>query len=48
MVLIASRYIYHAYQVCDRFVVISHGAVLRAVRKEDTSLEELTAMIMTH
>jgi simple sugar transport system ATP-binding protein len=40
--------LYHAYQVCDRFVVISHGAVLRAVRKEDTSLEELTAMIMTH
>jgi simple sugar transport system ATP-binding protein len=40
--------LYHAYKVCDRFVVVSHGTVLRSVRKEDTSLDELTNLIMTH
>ncbi len=40
--------LYHAYQVCDRFVVISHGTVLKTVKKQDTSLDELTSMIMAH
>jgi simple sugar transport system ATP-binding protein len=40
--------LYHAYQVCDRFVVVSHGTVVKSVRKEETSLDELTALIMTH
>ena len=40
--------LYHAYQVCDRFVVVSHGTVVKSVRKEETSLDELTSLIMTH
>jgi len=40
--------LYHAYQVCDRFVVVSHGTVVKSVPKEETSLDELTALIMTH
>ena len=40
--------LYHAYQVCHRFVVVSHGTVVKSVRKEETSLDELTALIMTH
>jgi simple sugar transport system ATP-binding protein len=40
--------LYHAFQVCDRFVVVSHGTVVRSVRKEETSLDALTQLIMTH
>ena len=41
-----SDHCYQAFQVCDRFVVMAHGAVGKDVRKEDTTLEELTIMIM--
>jgi simple sugar transport system ATP-binding protein len=40
--------LYHAFQVCDRFVVVSHGTVAKTVRKSETSLDELTKLIMTH
>jgi len=40
--------LYHAYNVCDRFVVVSHGRVVRSVMKAETSLDELTQLIMTH
>ena len=40
--------LYHAFQVCDRFVVFSHGAVVKSSTKENTSLEELTELIMTN
>jgi simple sugar transport system ATP-binding protein len=40
--------LYHAYQVCDRFVVVSHGTVVKSVRKEETTLDEITSLIMTH
>jgi simple sugar transport system ATP-binding protein len=40
--------LYHAFKVCDRFVVVSHGTVVKTVKKADTSLEELTELIMTH
>jgi simple sugar transport system ATP-binding protein len=38
--------LYHAFQVCDRFVVMAHGTVAKNVRKSETTLEELTNMIM--
>ncbi len=40
--------LYHAFQVCDRFVVVSHGTVVKTVTKGETSLDELTNLIMTH
>lgn len=40
--------LYHAFQVCDRFVVISHGTVVKTVTKGETSLDELTSLIMTN
>lgn len=39
--------LYHAFKVCDRFVVVSHGTVVKSVRREETSLDELTNLIMT-
>lgn len=40
--------IYHAFQVCDRFVVMAHGRAVMSVAKADTSLNELTDLIMRH
>jgi len=40
--------LYHAFKVCDRFVVMAHGRTVRSVLKEETSLNELTDLIMTH
>ena len=40
--------LYHAFQVCDRFVVFSHGAVVKSSTKDNTSLDELTELIMTN
>ena len=40
--------IYHAFRVCDRFVVMAHGRVVRSVTKAETSLNELTDLIMSH
>ena len=39
--------LYHAFNSSDRFVVLSHGMVVKTVKKEDTSLNELTDLIMT-
>ena len=38
--------LYHAYQVCDRFVVMSHGRKVYDVAKRDTSIEELTRHVV--
>jgi simple sugar transport system ATP-binding protein len=38
--------LYHAYRVCDRFVVLSHGQKVKDVAKNDTSIEELTEVIV--
>ncbi|WP_380054076.1 ATP-binding cassette domain-containing protein [Falsihalocynthiibacter sp. SS001] len=38
--------IYHAYSICDRFVVMSHGRKVHDIRKEDTSVEGLTQMVI--
>jgi len=34
--------LYHAHQLCDRFVLISRGRVTYEAHREETSLEELT------
>ena len=44
--VLVTHNLYHAYQVCDRFVVMSHGAKVLDVPKEDTSLEALTEAVI--
>lgn len=40
--VLVTHNIYHAFQVCDRFVVMSHGRKVFEARKADTSIEEVT------
>jgi simple sugar transport system ATP-binding protein len=40
--------LYHAFQVCDRFVVMAHGRKIADVTKADTTIEELTKLIVAH
>lgn len=40
--VLVTHNIYHAFQVCDRFVVMSHGTKVFEARKADTSIEEVT------
>jgi simple sugar transport system ATP-binding protein len=40
--VLVTHNLYHAFMVCDRFVVMSHGAKVFEARKEDTSIEEVT------
>jgi simple sugar transport system ATP-binding protein len=46
--VLVTHNLYQAFKVCDRFVVVSHGTVVKSVRKADTSLDELTELVMTH
>lgn len=38
--------LYHAYESCDRFTVLSRGRVISTVAKADTSLRQLNDMIV--
>lgn len=38
--------IYHAYEICDRFVVMSHGTKVHDIAKGDTSVDDLTQMVI--
>lgn len=40
--VLVTHNIYHAFQVCDRFVVMSHGAKVFEAKKADTTIEEVT------
>ncbi|GGW38687.1 ABC transporter ATP-binding protein [Gemmobacter lanyuensis] len=40
--VLVTHNLYHAFQVCDRFVVMSHGTKVFEARKEDTTIEEVT------
>ncbi len=40
--VLVTHNLYHAYMVCDRFVVMSHGTKVFEAAKRDTSIEELT------
>ena len=40
--VLVTHNLYHAFMVCDRFVVMSHGAKVFEAAKQDTSIEELT------
>jgi simple sugar transport system ATP-binding protein len=40
--------LYHAFQVCDRFVVMAQGHVVLNVPKHETGIEELTKVVVSH
>ncbi|WP_421724798.1 ATP-binding cassette domain-containing protein [Bauldia sp.] len=40
--------LYHAFRVCDRFAIMSYGRNVKSVPKSETSLNELTDIIMSH
>ncbi len=44
--VLVTHNLYHAFQVCDRFVVMSHGRVVLNVPKDKTTLEELTQHVI--
>ena len=44
--VLLTRDLYHAHQVCDRFVVMSHGQIVYDAAKADTSMEELTRHVV--
>jgi simple sugar transport system ATP-binding protein len=44
--ILVTHNLHHAFQVCDRHIVMNHGEVILDVRKEETSVEELTAAVV--
>jgi simple sugar transport system ATP-binding protein len=40
--------LYHAYESCDRFTILSRGRVISTVAKAETSLRELNDMIVKY
>jgi len=46
--VLVSHNLYHAYQVADRFVVLCHGKKVKDVPKDQTSINELTDLIVNH
>jgi simple sugar transport system ATP-binding protein len=40
--------LYHAFRVCDRFAIMAHGQNVKSALKAETSLNELTDIIMSH
>ena len=40
--------LYQAYQVCHRFVVMAHGRVVKVARRDETNIEELTDLLVSH
>lgn len=47
-VVIVTHNLFHAYQVADRFVILSHGRKIADTQRNDTSAEELTRIIVAH
>ena len=44
--MLVTHNLHHAFRVCDRHIVLNHGEKILDVRREDTSLEELTAAVV--
>lgn len=44
--VLVTHNLHHAFQVCDRHIVMNHGKKILDVRREDTSVEELTAAVV--
>ncbi|WP_405733734.1 ATP-binding cassette domain-containing protein [Streptomyces sp. NBC_01537] len=44
--VLVTHNLHHAYQICDRHIVMNHGRKILDVRRKDTSVEELTAAVV--
>jgi len=44
--VLVTHNIYHAYQICDRFVVMSRGTKILDVPKAETSIADLTRVVV--
>jgi simple sugar transport system ATP-binding protein len=44
--VLVTHNLYHAYQVCQRFVVVSHGLVTLDVARDDIGLDDLTKLVI--
>lgn len=44
--VLVTHNLYHAYLVCDRFVIMSHGTKVFDVARADTTIEELTQHVV--
>ncbi len=44
--VLVTHNLHHAFEVCDRHIVMNHGEKILDVRREDTSVEELTAAVV--
>lgn len=44
--VLVTHNIYHGYQVADRFVVLSHGRVIKDCMRGETDIKELTEIIV--
>ncbi len=44
--VLVTHNLYHAYQVCDRFVIMSHGTKVFDVAKADTTIGQLTEYVV--
>jgi simple sugar transport system ATP-binding protein len=44
--VLVTHNLYHAFQVCDRFVVMSHGQKVLDLNKPDTTIDELTQHVI--
>jgi simple sugar transport system ATP-binding protein len=44
--VLVTHNLYHAYQVCDRFVLLSHGQKVQDISKSETTIEKLTQYVI--
>jgi simple sugar transport system ATP-binding protein len=45
--ILVTHNLHHAFKVCDRHIVMNHGEVILDVRREDTTVDELTAAVVS-
>lgn len=46
--VLVTHNMYHGYNTCDRFVVLSHGRVVLTATKAETSIQQLTDIIVAN
>lgn len=46
--VLVTHNIYHGYQVADRFVLLSHGRIIKECTKSETNIKELTELIVSN
>ena len=44
--VLVTHNLYHAFMICDRFVVMNHGRKVFEAVKDETSIEELTKHVV--